>query len=298
MKLPRWRRRRREEELEAEVQSHLDMAIHDRMERGETPEQARANVLREFGNVGLVKEVTREMWGWASLERLLQDLRFGIRMLLKNPGFNLIAVLTLALGIGANTAIFSVVNAVLLRPLPYAQPERIVAIWDGRGKPSPTQGTTAPRNFQWWREQSRSFSDLALTQGFGYRLTETQEATSGVGLEVTPNLFALLGVSALRGRTLAPGDETAGVRLVVLNYRLWQSGFGGDESVVGRGIKLGDTAYTVVGIMPPQFVFPPRISLASIWRLGIVISGFRWPSIRSVCRRGETILPMAVCERV
>jgi putative ABC transport system permease protein len=194
---------------------------------------------------------------------LLQDLRFGIRMLLKNPGFNLIAVLTLALGIGANTAIFSVVNAVLLRPLPYAQPERIVAIWDGRGKPSPTQGTTAPRNFQWWREQSRSFSDLALTQGFGYRLTETQEATSGVGLEVTPNLFALLGVSALRGRTLAPGDETAGVRLVVLNYRLWQSGFGGDESVVGRGIKLGDTAYTVVGIMPPQFVFPPRISLAS-----------------------------------
>jgi putative ABC transport system permease protein len=262
MKLPRWRHERREEELEAEVQSHLDMAIHDRMERGETPEQARANVLREFGNVGLVKEVTREMWGWASLERLLQDLRFGIRMLLKNPGFTLIAVFTLALGIGANTAIFSVVNAVLLRPLPYAKPEGIVAIWDGRGKPSPTQGTTAPRNFQWWREQSRNFSDLALTQGFGYRLTETQEATSGVGLEVTPNLFALLRVSALRGRTLAPGDETAGVRQVVLSYRLWQSGFGGDDSVVGRSIKLGDTAYTVVGIMPPQFVFPPRISLA------------------------------------
>jgi putative ABC transport system permease protein len=204
---------------------------------------------------------------WLQRQRLeddmIQDLRFGLRMLLKNPGFTVVAVLTLALGIGANTAIFSVFNATLLRPLPYAQPDRIVAIWDGRGKPSPTQGTTAPRNFQWWREHSRSFSDLALTQGIGYRLTDTKEAASGVGLEVTSNLFALLGVSALRGRTLAPGDETAGVKPVVLSHRLWQSSFGADENVVGRNIKLGDAAYTVVGIMPPQFVFSPSISLAA-----------------------------------
>ncbi len=197
------------------------------------------------------------------MESFIQDLRFGVRMLLKIPGFTLIAVLMLSLGIGANTAIFSVVNAALLRPLPYAQPEKIVTIWDGRGKASPTQGTTAPRNFQWWREQSRSFSDLALTQGFRYRLTETQEAASGVGLEVTPNLFALLGVSAFRGRPLAPGDETAGVKPVVLSYRLWQSSFGGASSLVGRSIKLGAETYTVVGIMPPHFVFPPRVSLAS-----------------------------------
>jgi putative ABC transport system permease protein len=197
------------------------------------------------------------------MRTFLQDLRHGARMLMKKPGLTLVAVITLALGIGANTAIFSVVNALLLRPLPYAQPEQIVAIWDGRGKPILTQGTSAARNFQWWREQSRSFSDLALTQGIGYRLTETQEAASGAGLEVTPNLFALLGVSALRGRPLAPGDETAGVKPVVLSYRLWQSSFGGDESVIGRSIKLGAEAYTVVGIMPPQFVFPTRISLAS-----------------------------------
>jgi hypothetical protein len=170
------------------------------------------------------------------MESFLQDLRFGARMLLKNPGFTTIAALMLALGIGANTAIFSVANVVLLRPLPYAQPERIVALWDGRGKPSPTRGFTVPRNFQWWREHSRSFSDLALTQDFGYRLTETQEAASGVGLEVTPNLFALLGVSALCGSPLAPGDETAGAKPVVLSHRLWQNSFGADESVVGRNI--------------------------------------------------------------
>jgi predicted permease len=192
---------------------------------------------------------------------LWQDLRFGARMLLKQPGFTLVAVLTLALGIGANTAIFSVVNAVLLRPLPYAHPERIIAIWDGRGQPGATQGTTLPRNFQLWREQSRSFSDLALARGLNYRLTDAQEATTGVGQEVTPNLFALLGASALHGRPLVAGDENAGVRQVVLSYKLWRGSFGGDESIVGRAIRLNGGAVTVVGIMPPEFVFPPRVSL-------------------------------------
>ena len=194
---------------------------------------------------------------------LWQDLRFGARMLMSAPNVTLIAALTLALGVGANTAIFSVVNATLLRPLPYAQPDRVVAIWEGRGQPSSTQGGVLPRNFQLWREQSRSFSDLALARGFNYRLADAQEAGPGVGQEVTPNLFALLGVSALRGRPLAPGDENAGVRLVVLSHRLWRAGFGGDESIVGRPISLNGAVATVVGIMPPQFVFPPRVSLAA-----------------------------------
>jgi putative ABC transport system permease protein len=270
----------REIEIVEELALHLEAAYEDALADGLSEAEAEARAAQGYDWRLLECELSRaerplaaralqppleliERKGGMRMESFLQDLRFGARILIKQPAFALITTLTLALGIGANTAIFSVVNAVLLRPLPYAQPGQIVAIWDGRGKATPTQGTTAPRNFQWWREQSRSFSDLALTQGIGYRLTETQEAASGVGLEVTPNFFALLGVSAFRGRPLVAGDETTGIKPVVLSYRLWQSAFGADESVIGRSVKLGAEAYTVVGIMPPQFAFPPRISLAS-----------------------------------
>src|SRR5262245_6634545 len=120
-------RQQREEELDAEIRSHLEEAIRDRIERGEAPDEARANALREFGNVGLVKEVTREMWEWTSLDRWGQDLRFGVRMLRKNKAFTIVATLSLALGIGANTAIFSLVDAVLLKLLPVKNPEQLVA---------------------------------------------------------------------------------------------------------------------------------------------------------------------------
>src|SRR5215204_1153820 len=134
MRLPRWWRQRREEELEAEVRSHLDLAMRDRMERGETAEQARESARREFGNVGLVKEVTRDMWGRTSLERLCQDLRFALRMLRTHQGFSAVAVLSLALGIGGNAAIFSLVNRVLIRPLPYAEPDHLVRVTEAYPK--------------------------------------------------------------------------------------------------------------------------------------------------------------------
>jgi predicted permease len=269
----------REIEIVEEQALHLEAAYEDALAEGLSEAEAEARALRSYDWRLLECELSRaeqplaaqalrpsleliERTGGIRMESFIQDLRFGLRMLLKQPGFTLVAALTLALGIGANTAIFSVVNATLLRPLPYAQPERLVAVWEGHGQPGPTQGGVLPRNFQLWREQSRSFSDLTLARGFNYRVADAQEAWSGVGQEVTPNLFALLGVSALRGRPLTPGDENASVRLVVLSHRLWRAGFGGDESIVGRAIRLNGGSATVVGIMPDEFVFPPRVSLA------------------------------------
>jgi putative ABC transport system permease protein len=267
----------REAAIIEELSQHLEDCYKESLAGGATEAEAERRTLAQLSESEKLQQELRRVERQVAQEPialganrrtnmiagLWQDMRYGARMLIKQPGFTLIAVLMLALGIGANTAIFSVVNATLLRPLPYAQPNRVVAIWEGRGQPGSTQGGVLPRNFQLWREQSRSFSDLALARGFNYRLAEAQEAGAGAGQEVTPNLFALLGVSALRGRPLAPGDENAGVRPVVLSHRLWRAGFGGDESIVGRAIRLNGAAATVVGIMPPHFVFPPRVSLAA-----------------------------------
>ena len=154
-------RQHKDEELDAEIRSHLDEATRDRIERGESRDEAGLNALREFGNVGLVKEVTREMWGWATFKQLHQDLRFGLRMLLKNPGFSLVAILTLALGIGTNTAIFSVVNRVLLRPLPFPDAERLVH-FDGV---NPDRGISnggwhSVPDYEDWRGQTDVFESI------------------------------------------------------------------------------------------------------------------------------------------
>jgi hypothetical protein len=154
-----WHRRKRESELEEEIQSHLKMAAQDRTDRGETPDQARGAARRELGNVGLIKEVTREMWGWGSLERLMQDLRYGLRMLAKSPGFTVVAVLTLALGIGANTALFSVVNGVLFNPLSYPHPEQLV--WLAESKPNFATGSISFPNFRDWQKDNHTFSGMA-----------------------------------------------------------------------------------------------------------------------------------------
>jgi putative ABC transport system permease protein len=190
------------------------------------------------------------------MRTLLQDLRYGLRMLGKNPGFTAVAVLTLALGIGANTAIFSVVNAVLLRPLPYKDPNRLVFVWQTYRPRGVTWTAVAPANFLDWREQNRVFEDMAAVAISGVYLTGTGEPKRLEGQRVSASLFPLLGVSPLLGRTfLAEEDRPGGDPVVILSHRLWQERFGADPSAIGKTLTLDGEMHTVVGIMPPSFRF-------------------------------------------
>ncbi|MGH9838190.1 MAG: ADOP family duplicated permease [Blastocatellia bacterium] len=255
MKFP-WHRKQRDEELNAEIRSHLDEAIRDRIERGESPEQARANALREFGNVGLVKEVTREMWGWASLERLGQDLRFGMRMLRKNPGFSFIAILTLALGIGATTAIFSVVNGVLLKPLPYSQPEELVAVrLTAQGQGNKDFGASDSGYFV-FREQSHTFQDSGLYRTVAVNVTGLGEPERAPVLRVTDGLLPILGVTPWLGRSFTRADDTPdSTETVILSYGYWSRKFGGDRSVIGKTLEVDGKPHTIIGVLPQGFRF-------------------------------------------
>ncbi len=259
-------RRRKDEELDAEIRSHLDQSVRDRIERGEAPHDARANALREFGNVGLVKEVTREMWGWAWLERLVQDLRFGLRMLRKNPGFSFVAILTLALGIGANTAIFSVVNAVLLRPLPFAAQEQLVALWKRDTASNQPFVELAMAEARDWGRQAQTLSGVAVlpatVYGYGYVLTGRGEAVQLESAKVSGNFFSLLGAQAERGRALNESDDVVnGAKVVVLSNRVWRERFNADPRVIGQSVTLSEANFTVIGVMPAQFEFPRGVDL-------------------------------------
>ncbi len=189
---------------------------------------------------------------------LWQDIRYGVRMLMKNPGFTAVAVLTLALGIGANTAMFSVVNAVLLRPLPFKEPGRLVTVWERNPKQGYEQNAVAPANFADWRTQNQSFAQIAMFERWrGLNLTGPGEPVRVIGFKVTANLFPLLGVTPVHGRRLIPEEETPGRdRVVVLSHGLWQRRFGGDADIVGRTVSLDGESYTVVGVMPRGFLFP------------------------------------------
>ncbi|MDX2030976.1 MAG: ABC transporter permease [Blastocatellia bacterium] len=252
------RRQRKDEDLAAEIRHHLDEAIRDRIARGEAPEEARANAVREFGNVGLVKEVTREMWGWGWLERLTQDLRFGLRMLRKNPSSTLIAILTLALGIGANTAIFSVVNAVLLKPLPYAQAERLVRIWETNVEKGGAREMTSLSNLRDWQRENRTFQDIAAWQRpNSITFTGQTPALELKASFVSANFFALLGTPAALGRTFSKEEGNPGsARVVVVSYGWWQRQLGANPNLVGQEIQLEKTAFQVIGVMPREFKSP------------------------------------------
>jgi len=192
------------------------------------------------------------------MQTLLQDLRYGARVLLKNPGFTLIAIFTLALGIGANTAIFSVVNSVLLRPLPYPNAERLMTIWeDHRGRNGPVDEWTSPPGFEDWRDQAKSFDHVVALRGWGPTLTGQGEPEGLVGALVSHDALAALGVAPVLGRSFRPEEDQRGVEsVVIISHRLWSQRFGADPSLVGKRISLNGENLMVIGVTPAGFKFP------------------------------------------
>ncbi len=260
MRFSLWGRKLRQQQLEQELRSHLQMAARDRMDRGESGEHAQQAARREFGNVTLVKQVTRDQWGWRWLEELVQDVRYGARMLRKNPGFTLVAVLTLALGIGANTAIFSVVDTVLLRPMPYPDPDRIVQFM--LSSPQQSFNLSSIPKFMAWRQQTSTLQDFAAyeTDSPGINLTEGELPEQLRDIRVSADYFRLFGATLDSGRTFTTDeDRPGGGHVVVISDGLWRRRFGGDPHLVGRAIRLGGQPYEVIGVLNASFVWePPR----------------------------------------
>ncbi len=247
MRFAFWRGKQRHEQLEEEIRSHLEMAARERVERGESRGQAESAARREFGNVALVRDVTRRQWGWIWLEELLQDLRYGLRMVRRNPAFTLMAVLTLVLGIGANTAIFSLVNGVLLQPLPFPQPHRLAGLTEYYPK--------AP--FAIFRDQSRTMDIIANTDSTEFNLTGRDLPVRLLGTSVSAKWFGVLGAQAAMGRTFLEGEDQPGKDdLVILSHSAWEGRFGSDPNIIGRAITLDGVNRQVIGVMPADFRFP------------------------------------------
>ncbi len=258
-------------ELEDEMRFHLEMEA-ERLEReeGVGPEEALRRAAVAFGGVEAVKEQVRDARGVRPLQDLVQDIRYALRGLRRNPGFATAAVLVLALGIGANTAIFAAVNAVVLEALPFAHPDRLYMLWEENPEKGWDREVAAPANYYDWKEGVAAFEDMASYSGFGSHriLTGVGDPQMLLTAPVTGNFFSVLGVKPALGRTFRPEETWKGSEpIVVLSDHLWKTRFGGDRSVIDRVVRLDGEAYRVVGVMPASFSFPSeKTDLWVPWR--------------------------------
>jgi predicted permease len=247
-------RERRDRELSAELESHLALHIDDNLRVGMTPETARRQALIKLGGLEQAKQLYREQRGIPWLENLWRDARYGARTLRNSPGFTLAAVLTLALGIGANTAIFSVVDAVLLRSLPYRDAGRLVLLRETTARVG--EVSVSYQDFLDWRKQNHVFSGMAAVHDVSFDLSGVGRPQRISGYGVSPNFLSLLGVSPILGRDFEPREEKPGAApVVLLSYRFWQSHFGGSSDVLGKTLQLDGRSYTIVGVLPATFRF-------------------------------------------
>jgi putative ABC transport system permease protein len=242
------------DDLNAEIAAQLEFEIEANLARGVPPDEARAAAHRRIGNLTRIQERAREAWSFPSLETIAQDLRYGLRGLRRSPGFSLVVVLTLALGIGANTAIFSVVNSVLLRPLPYPAADRLV--WLGESDPKAEGISVTWVNYQHWRNENHSFEEMAGFHTTHLTLTGRGEALLTRAGTVTSGFFGLLGAKPLLGRVFGEADDRPGAPLTaVLDYRFWVDKLGANANVVGSTLALNGQPYEVLGVLPPEFRF-------------------------------------------
>jgi putative ABC transport system permease protein len=249
-------RKRQAEELAEEVRAHLEMEEQENRDAGMPPEEAHYAALRKFGNVALVEEDSRQAWTWTWFETLLQDIRYGLRQLRRNPGFTTVVVLTLALGVGATTAIFSIVNAVLLRSLPFKDAASLVVLHEGIPKLGyPKMGFSAPDLAVYERGQ-KSFSTLGAYQDKQVEISGHGDPERITAARVSASLFPMLGAKPMLGRTFLPDEDSPGHPVAILSYGLWQSRYGGGADALGRTIEVDRQPYTIIGVMPREFAFP------------------------------------------
>jgi putative ABC transport system permease protein len=248
----------RDGELRADIDGYVDLLTDEKIAGGLSPAAARRAARLECGSIDAVKDDTRRVRAGAWLIETGQDARYAVRMMRRDLSFTAIAIVTLALGIGANTAIFSVVNAVLLQPLPYPDADRLVLVWERHPAIDKERDPVAPANYQDWRRENASFQELGAYRFHGFALDDATAPEQLRALSVSSSLFRVLATDPLLGRVFTEEEEQRGDRVVVLAHDFWQRRFGGQESVIGRLMSLNGAAFTVVGVMPAGFKFPDR----------------------------------------
>src|SRR5215510_883345 len=251
-----WSREQKERDLEREIRNHLELEAEESEERG-----ARL----AFGNIARVKEDVRVEWGWTRLEQVARDAGYGLRQLRRNPVFSVVAIATLALGIGGIAAMFSAFDTILIRPLPYVDAGRLVMIWDEMSnRDVTTKLMPAPAEVIEWRRLNTVFTDVATTQPADAALSGDGDPEEVPARKATWNLFSVLGVQPMLGRVFSEDEDTKGAQVVVISHALWQRRYGSAPDIIGRKMSLNDQPYEVIGVMPRNFYFMPSSDI-DIW---------------------------------
>jgi predicted permease len=262
------RRSKMEKDLEKELRFHLDQHEADLIGQGIDPAEARRQARLALGGLDQVQEKCRDVRGTRWLEDLWQDFRYGVRMSLKQPSFTVIVIITLALGIGANTTIFSVINSLLLKSIPFPDADRLALVWGKQTNDPDSRNIVSAPNYQDWQRQNDVFTNMAIfdSAGKGYNLAGSGEPERVSGVRVSSSFFEVLGVKPRLGRTFLPEEETPGKhQVVVINDGLWRSRYNADPAIVGKTIKVDSEEHTVIGVMPPEFEFQFFSAIRQLW---------------------------------